>query len=121
MATFPTTLPKPSSRAGMSVEHRPMSRRTTMEIGATRHRQISSNPISEVNLGWSLNQSQMAQFITFLEEDINFGVDYFEIELDLGKGLTQYSNVRFTEYPTWDWLSYGIWIVAAKVEVEPNV
>lgn len=115
MADFPATLPNPDS-SGYTGSKTQVFIRTEMESGSQRQRQRFTATNQNRAVNWLFTADQMVTFKSFFETDINQGSDFFNINLDLGSGLTLYA-ARFTQPYSDSYVSKGLWRVSGQLEV----
>src|SRR5262245_47995841 len=115
MAAFPIGLPEPFFEP-YTLEPQPNTIRTDMEAGAVRMRRRFTGRIKQFTLGWILTSAQVSTFTTFYEADIKDGVEWFDMNLDLGNGVNTLSECRFMEPYVLRSLGFGTWRIDARVE-----
>jgi hypothetical protein len=116
MADFPSTLPAPLL-AGYGGEPANAVIRTDFEAGPARQRRRFTATPHQLDVAWRFKPAEMIAFREFFKVDINLGVDWFNVDLDIGDGLASYV-ARFIGAYKYDRLSPNAWHVTAKLEVE---
>ncbi len=117
MATWPSTLPSPNM-SGYQGENGAKVLRPDFDSGPARQRLRFTNCPDDLTVNWKFSASQMAIFKAFFTNDINSGVDYFLITLNIGNGLLEY-EARFVSGKYQYQILPGMnWIVTAKLDVK---
>tara|TARA_R110001583_G_scaffold34551_1_gene115857 strand:- start:11684 stop:12037 length:354 start_codon:yes stop_codon:yes gene_type:complete len=94
MATWPA-LPAPLL-TGNGGTNKPNLRRTEMESGPARVARVAAAHLTDLNVSWLFSPAQMTTFMTFFEDDLFSGADWFDIALDSGGGARLH-RCRFRE------------------------
>jgi len=116
MADFPTTLPRPLiSSYGVTPENAMI--RTDFDVGPARQRKRFTATPRKLDIAWTFNSDEMPTFLDFYETTVNHGTDWFNYNLDIGKGFMLYST-RFTQPYKAIKTSYRTWNVSTQLEVE---
>lgn len=115
MANWPTSLPKPlvsgyQGGAGAAFQ------RSDMAMAPARQRKVATNVPRPRQAVWKFDAAQMADFISFWENDINLGTDWFSISLNIGSGEVA-CEARFVQPYDDQGLSGSRWQVSGKLEV----
>lgn len=117
MATWPVTLPSPSI-SGYQGENGAKVLRTDFDAGPARQRLRFTSCPDDLSLSWKFNPDEMVIFKSFFKTDINSGVDWFFITLNMGDGLLEY-EARFVSAKYQYQILPGMnWIVNAKLDVK---
>ena len=95
---WPDSLPGASSNR-YELKPRGSFRRTEMTSGISRHRRISRNPPTEINMSWDMSISEFALFEAFFVYDLNEGEKWFTMESSSSKGciVGEYRFVKMEE------------------------
>lgn len=116
MATWPATLPAPTI-AGYQGDSGLNVQRTDFDAAPARQRARYGNCPDELTLNFKFTAAQMAIFRNFWQVDINKGVDYFLMNVDIGKGIASH-EIRFNggryQYQR---LAGSNWQISAKFDV----
>lgn len=116
MADFPSTLPAPLL-SGYSGQPANAAIRTDFDAGPARQRKRFTATPHQLDVSWRFKLSEMSVFRDFYRDDINLGVDWFSIDLDVGDGISSLV-ARFVGAYQYSRLSPNTWQVSAKLEVE---
>lgn len=113
---YPTTLPAPLA-AGYSGAPANAIIRSDFDAGPARQRQRFTATPHSLDVSWRFTLDEMANFRTFFKTDLHYGTDWFNMNLDLGDGVSVYV-VRFTEPYKYMRNSNKAWDVSGRLEVE---
>ena len=80
MIAYPDNLPKPSV-SGYSENIEPSIARTTMSDGYVRQRLISKHKYNTLTCSFLFTQGQYYQWASFLQNEVNFGADWFNLPI----------------------------------------
>ena len=80
MIAYPDNLPKPSV-SGYSENIEPSVARTTMSDGYVRQRLISKHKYNTLTCSFLFTQGQYYQWASFLQNEVNFGADWFNLPI----------------------------------------
>lgn len=80
MKEYPDHLPKPSA-SGYSESVEPSVARTTMSDGYVRQRLISKHKYNTLTCSFLFTQGQYYQWASFLQNEVNFGADWFNLPI----------------------------------------
>ena len=80
MIAYPDNLPKPSV-SGYSENIDPSIARTTMSDGYVRQRLISKHKYNTLTCSFLFTQGQYYQWASFLQNEVNFGADWFNLPI----------------------------------------
>ena len=80
MIAYPDNLPKPSV-SGYSENIEPSIARTTMSDGYVRQRLISKHKYNTLTCSFLFTQGQYYQWASFLQNEVNFGADWFSLPI----------------------------------------
>ena len=80
MIAYPDNLPKPSV-SGYSENIEPSVARTTMSDGYVRQRLISKHKYNTLTCSFLFTQGQYYQWASFLQNEVNFGADWFSLPI----------------------------------------
>ena len=80
MIAYPDNLPKPSVN-GYSESIEPSIARTTMSDGYVRQRLISKHKYNTLTCSFLFTQGQYYQWTSFLQNEVNFGADWFNLPI----------------------------------------
>ena len=80
MIAYPDNLPKPSVN-GYSENIEPSIARTTMSDGYVRQRLISKHKYNTLTCSFLFTQGQYYQWASFLQNEVNFGADWFNLPI----------------------------------------
>lgn len=80
MKAYPDHLPKPSV-SGYSESIEPSIARTTMSDGYVRQRLISKHKYNTLTCSFLFTQGQYYQWTSFLQNEVNFGADWFSLPI----------------------------------------
>lgn len=80
MKVYPDYLPKPSV-SGYSESIEPSIARTTMSDGYVRQRLISKHKYNTLTCSFLFTQGQYYQWTSFLQNEVNFGADWFNLPI----------------------------------------
>ena len=80
MIAYPDNLPKPSV-SGYSENIEPSVARTTMSDGYVRQRLISKHKYNTLTCSFLFTQGQYYQWTSFLQNEVNFGADWFNLPI----------------------------------------
>ena len=119
MATFPTTLPKPTVD-NYTLKPVDQTVRTDMEVGAARVRRRTAARNDAVSVVWLFSPEEMGEFRTWFDDGvtgINGGSSWFDIRLDTGNGSSSVVETRFKGAWEANRLGNGYWKVSAQLEV----
>lgn len=117
MAVFPSFLPLPT-KSDYSLKRKSGVKKTEMESGIPRLRQISRNAPTEINVVWRFSESEFAIFEGWYLFEAREGASWFDMPLKGGLGLSTH-KARFIG----DGYSYKIdvnsnkWVVSATLQV----
>lgn len=119
MATWPSTLPRPSG----SYEVAPVDQtiRTDMETGAARVRRRTAARNDRVTLQWTFTDAQMGVYRAWFESGAGAagGAAWFDIPLAVGGNGVSVATARFVNGPG-KFSQVGgklLWTVAAELEI----
>lgn len=111
---YPDSLPM-FSEEGYGYEDTDTINRTDMEAGHARHRQMVRQPEAHFNVQAIYTASQMALFEGWYAHIISSGVDWFDIQLDVGRGVITHTARFVKKYTVNRWGRYRR--VSATLEV----
>lgn len=113
MAAFPSTLPRPS---GYTLKPQNSTVRTDMEKGPARQRLLTQSAPTLIPITWNMTQAQFQVFENFVDTTINYGNDWFTIDLYNGMGYTNYS-ARFTQAYSAVYRGFDNWVITCELEI----
>lgn len=118
MATWPTTLPKPNL-SGYQLAPVEPTRRTQMEVGASRTRRITKARNDRVTLEWKFTDAQMAIFRAWFDDDAEAagGAGWFFLDLAIGDTGINSEEAKFDGIWKSSLLGGLNWRVTATLEV----
>lgn len=94
---YPETLPLPGID-GYTLKPESSSTSTQFESGAERKRKNYRQPHSTFAVSWLFNSEQLMQFEEFFRDDLEDGVEWFDIDLLNGMGVNPMSARFMGEY-----------------------
>lgn len=118
MATWPITLPAPSL-SGYQGENGAKVIRTDFDGGPARQRLRFTSCPDDLSVSWIFTPSEMMMFKEFFKTDINEGVDWFTMSLNIGNGLASHEARFVSAKYQYQLLSGMDWLVSAKLDVTP--
>lgn len=113
---YPNTLPSPLA-SSFSGEGFNAFIRTDFDAGPARQRQRFTVTPHRLDVAWRFTPEEMLTFRSFFKTDINLGVNWFNMTLDLGDGMMNYV-VRFIEPYKYSRNNNKAWDVSGRLEVE---
>lgn len=114
---WPVGLPYPSAD-GYTTESQDVTIRTDMETGPARVRRRYTSGIDTTQLTWVLSESQVAQWITFYEDEWLQGAAWASIPMLSPRTASIGSyTARPTSQPKYTLVNDTTWKVALTVEV----
>jgi hypothetical protein len=116
MATWPSTLPRPTY--GMGIDPNDKTARTDMEVGSPRVRRRSKARNETANVGWEFTDAQMGAFRTWFAGDCQDGAAWFQLTMPDGFGGSHTVDVRFIGPFKSTMDGPDLWRVSASLEVE---
>jgi hypothetical protein len=116
MATWPTTLPSPTS--GFSIAPVDQTIRTDMEVGSARVRRRTSARNDMMTTTWLMTNDQVAIFRTWFTTTINGGVTWFTVSLPVGSTVYSSVNARFKGPYTIDHVGGIYWKINGTLEIQ---
>lgn len=95
--------------------------RTDMDSGYARQRLRFTQSPTRFNVSFLFTEGQMSYFESFFNNQLNFGIEFFNMDLAVGSGFTKEHEVRFIS-PYRVQLSGNLFRVTASIEaVEKQV
>lgn len=118
MATYPSTLPQPTSN-GYQVSPVDQTVRTDMEVGTPRQRRRTAARNDRVSLEWFLTDTEMAAFRAWFDGDAEGGAAWFNgLSIAMGDGgLESANDCRFVGPWRASFQAGQLWTVTATIEV----
>lgn len=117
MLTWPIILPSPNM-SGYQGEIGAKVLRTDFDSGPARQRQRFTDCPDDLSVNWKFKASEMQIFKTFFKTDIQSGVDWFWITLNIGDGLNEYEARFVSAKYQYEILPGMNWLVSAKLDVK---
>ena len=116
MATWPTTLLNEPTLSFSFSNEVPVNR-TRMSSGKVRQVRLSTTSIKYMSVEFTLDDTQMGAFESWIRFKINFGMDWFTMPIKMGNGK-QNRLVRFIEGRYSSSYEEGRWRCTAQLECE---
>lgn len=106
-------------KTNLSAEVQPSSIRTAMESGTFRQRRRFTTDYTQVEVSWSLSDTEFGIFSAFCQYKLQQCSAWFNIELPLGGLGMVVHTARFVDATyKHDYDEVGYWIVSAKLEIQ---
>ncbi|MDP3831014.1 MAG: hypothetical protein Q8Q47_07070 [Ignavibacteriaceae bacterium] len=118
MATWPTTLPPPTSDYGLNPVDPTV--RTDMESGAARTRRRTKARNDKVRVAWNMTDAELTIFRAWFDDDATGaagGAAWFDISLPIGTGGIVSVTAKFVGVYKANYLPGMNWLVSGELEI----
>jgi hypothetical protein len=94
--------------------------RTPMESGRPRVHRTTNTIMRQVSYSIALTETQSDTFWDFFEDEGNTGADFFEMNIDTGRGMATHL-CRFTSYPSTRKITGNKYMISGTIETDQQV
>lgn len=117
MASWPTTLPPPSTDYGLNPVDQAV--RTEMDSGSSRTRRRTRARNDKVKVAWEMSDAQLKTFRDWFDDDAGAagGAAWFNVNLLVGNSGFTAVEAKFSGPFTTQYVPHMRWNVAAELEV----